>query len=137
MGKLWIMLTLFVGRLGPLTLRPGEPGTGFTVELPGGKGVDRMMSRKLHVSMGATHVVFPERDAAHTCGVRIAHPNLLDFIPLPEDHPVIEAAFPARYHGHTLGGLDSRNKSGRFAIGRKREPVRLRNQEKRRRTRSL
>jgi trk system potassium uptake protein TrkA len=67
-------------------------------------------------AVGATHVIFPERETAQRIGARIVNPNLLDFIPLVEDYRVIEAPVPPSYHRRTLGEIDLRRKLGLFVI---------------------
>jgi trk system potassium uptake protein TrkA len=60
--------------------------------------------------VGATDVIFPEKDMA----IRIAHnmssPNILDFIPLAEEYSLSETEPPKHFLGKTLIELDLRKK---------------------------
>jgi trk system potassium uptake protein len=67
-------------------------------------------------AVGATEVIFPERETAQRIAAQIVNPNLLDFIPLAEDFRVMDVAPPDAYCGHTLQELNVREKFGVFAI---------------------
>ncbi|MGK2944514.1 MAG: potassium channel family protein [Desulfuromonadales bacterium] len=60
--------------------------------------------------VGATDVIFPEKDMA----IRVAHnmssPNILEFIPLAEEYSLSEAEPPRHFLGKTLVELDLRKK---------------------------
>ncbi len=67
---------------------------------------------KVLYKIGATKVIFPERDM----GVRVAHnlvtPNILDYIELSEEYSIVEIISSAEMAGKTLGDLDIRAKYG-------------------------
>ena len=60
--------------------------------------------------LGATEIIYPEKDMA----IRIAHnmssPNVLEFIPLAEDYSLSETDPPKYFIGKTLVELDLRKK---------------------------
>ena len=45
-------------------------------------------------AIGASEVVFPERETARRLASQLINPNLLDFIPLHEDYRVMDVAPP-------------------------------------------
>lgn len=67
-------------------------------------------------SVGASHVIFPEREAAERLATRIVHPNLLDFVPLEEDYRVMEIVPPRAFVGKSLIDLELRKRHGVFVI---------------------
>ena len=67
-------------------------------------------------SVGATHVIFPERETARRIAAQILNPNLLDFIPLAEDYQVMDVRPAADFHGRSLGTLQLRGRFGVFVI---------------------
>jgi trk system potassium uptake protein TrkA len=74
-------------------------------------------------AVGATHVVYPERETARRLAAQIANPNLLDFIPVAEDYLAVEVAAPTAYHGRSLLDLELRSRFGVFVIGvREKDP---------------
>ncbi len=62
--------------------------------------------------LGATRVVFPERDEALRIAKTMETDNLLDAITLGEGISIIETAAPQAMVGKSLGELDLRNKYG-------------------------
>lgn len=62
--------------------------------------------------IGATRVVFPERDEAYRLARTIESDYLLDTISLSDDISIIEIAAPMSLVGKTIGELDLRNKFG-------------------------
>ncbi|MFQ5751947.1 MAG: potassium channel family protein [bacterium] len=62
--------------------------------------------------IGASEIIFPERDSAYNLAQRIDNPNVLDYVPLTEGYSIIDLAPPACFTGKTLGELDLRNKYG-------------------------
>jgi trk system potassium uptake protein TrkA len=63
----------------------------------------------LHL-VGATEVVFPERDSAEKVGNRIHIPNLIDYIPLQSGYVIQEIKPPDYFVGKTLSEIDLRKK---------------------------
>jgi trk system potassium uptake protein TrkA len=62
--------------------------------------------------IGASEIVFPERDAAERLVHRLSDANLIDLIPLGEDHSLREVAAPEGFVGQTLVDLRLRNRFG-------------------------
>jgi len=73
------------------------------------KAVDEDHGRILE-KVGATEVIFPEKDMA----VRTAHllttPNILEYVPLGEDLSITEASPPRSFMGKSLAELDLRRR---------------------------
>jgi len=67
-------------------------------------------------SVGATHIVFPERETAERLALQMLNPNLLDFIPLAKDYRVMDIAAPKVFCGRSLISLQIRNRFGLFVI---------------------
>lgn len=67
---------------------------------------------KVLYKIGATKVIFPERDM----GIRVAHslvtPNILDHIELSEEYSILEIIISDKMAGKTLAELDIRAKFG-------------------------
>lgn len=61
-------------------------------------------------NVGATSVVFPERDIALKTADSLLTPNLIDFIPVTEGYSIIEIKAPAECIGKTLSQLKIRNR---------------------------
>ncbi|NIR52948.1 TrkA family potassium uptake protein [candidate division KSB1 bacterium] len=59
--------------------------------------------------IGASEIVFPERDSAFKLAQRIDNPNILEYVPLTEGYSVIDLAPPESFTGKTLRELDLRN----------------------------
>lgn len=71
------------------------------------KAINLEHEKILHL-VGATEVVFPERDSAEKLGNRIHTPNLIDYIPLQSGY-VIQEIKPSDYFvGKTLREIDLR-----------------------------
>ncbi|MHC4134953.1 MAG: potassium channel family protein [Planctomycetota bacterium] len=66
--------------------------------------------------VGATHVFAPEGDMARRVAQQLAHPNLIEFLPLMKGYGVAEIEAPAWTHGKTLAELDLRNTMSVAAI---------------------
>jgi trk system potassium uptake protein TrkA len=67
-------------------------------------------------SVGAQHIVFPERETAERLALQMLNPNLLDFIPLAKDYRVMDIAAPGGFWGRSLLSLQIRNRFGLFVI---------------------
>jgi trk system potassium uptake protein TrkA len=63
-------------------------------------------------NVGATLVVFPERDMAHKIADSLLTPNLIDFIPVTEGQSIVEMKPPSECFGKTLAELMLRNRFG-------------------------
>jgi trk system potassium uptake protein TrkA len=62
--------------------------------------------------IGATEVLFPEKDLAETLAVRLHSPNVLEYLPFMEDHSIIEMTPPEGFVGRQLKDLDLINQFG-------------------------
>jgi trk system potassium uptake protein TrkA len=71
-------------------------------------------------SIGATQVIFPERETARRIALQIVNPNLLDFIPISQDYNVTEVIAPESFHRHSLADLKFRSRFNVFVIAVKR-----------------
>ncbi|MBN2013450.1 TrkA family potassium uptake protein [candidate division KSB1 bacterium] len=60
--------------------------------------------------IGATSVIFPEKDMAYRVARSISNENVLDVIPLSKDISVLEFGPPPRFLGKTLTELNVRQK---------------------------
>jgi trk system potassium uptake protein TrkA len=67
-------------------------------------------------SVGATEVIFPERETARRVAARIINPNLLDFVPLEADYRVMDVAPPDAFYGSSLEELNLRKRFGIFVL---------------------
>ncbi|RJP17555.1 MAG: TrkA family potassium uptake protein [Candidatus Abyssobacteria bacterium SURF_5] len=63
-------------------------------------------------NVGATIVVFPERDIAEKVADNLITPNLIDFIPVSDGHSIVEIKAPHEFFGRTLADLKLRNRFG-------------------------
>ena len=63
--------------------------------------------------VGATQIVFPEREMAHKLAGAITSPNVLDYLPLTKDFSVMEVVPPKAFIGKSLRELDLR---GRYKV---------------------
>lgn len=59
-------------------------------------------------AVGATEIIFPEREAAERAARRIASPGLVDMFPLAEDYRIMEVVAPESITGRTLAELNLR-----------------------------
>ncbi|MGE3180177.1 MAG: TrkA family potassium uptake protein [Phycisphaerae bacterium] len=59
-------------------------------------------------AVGATEVIFPERESADRTARRVANPGLLDMFSLSEDYRIMEIVAPETLHGKTLVQLNLR-----------------------------
>lgn len=62
--------------------------------------------------IGATDVIFPEKDMAVKVARTLTHENILDHVPLADGYSIIEIAAPNSCWGKTLGELDLRRTYG-------------------------
>ena len=67
---------------------------------------------KILEMVGATEVVFPEKDMALRVARTLTHDNILDHVPLAEGYSIVEIAPPSSLLGKSLGELDLRNRYG-------------------------
>jgi trk system potassium uptake protein TrkA len=60
--------------------------------------------------VGATDVIFPERDMAHKVADSVMAQNVVDWLPLTEDFAIVELKVPESFAGRTLADLGLRKK---------------------------
>ena len=65
---------------------------------------------KILTMIGASSIVFPERDMARRIAYTLRRSNLLDYFPMGDDYSVIEIAPPDAWIGKTLADLNVRVK---------------------------
>lgn len=65
---------------------------------------------KILSTIGATEIVFPEKDIAIKVSRSISSPNLLDYLPLAEGYSIVEIAPPNNFIGKSIRDLQLRNR---------------------------
>lgn len=70
--------------------------------------------------VGATETVIPEQQMAAKLARSIAHPNLIDFLPLAQDFVVAEMSAPEMFWNEKLADLKLRSKYNVFVLAIKR-----------------
>ena len=82
-------------------------------------GVNRLIAKaiseahgRILYKVGASEVVFPEKDLALSLAERIPNPNMLDYLPVLEDYSIIELSPPKNFVGKSLRDLDLINRFG-------------------------
>ena len=66
--------------------------------------------------IGATEVIFPERDVAMKVSESLANPNILDSLSLGPEYSIVQLAPPTKFLRKSLKELDIRNKYGVHVI---------------------
>jgi len=72
---------------------------------------------KILRKVGATEIIFPEKDMAVKTARSLASPNIIDYLPMAEDYSISEVAAPKSFIGKTLIELDLRKRFGVLVIG--------------------
>lgn len=67
---------------------------------------------KILRAIGATQVIFPEKDMAIRTALKLSSPNILEFLPLISGVIIEEVAAPEKFIGKSLKELDLRNNYG-------------------------
>jgi trk/ktr system potassium uptake protein len=67
--------------------------------------------------VGASELVFPEKDMAVKIARNLASPNVLDFLPMAEEYSISEVAAPKHFLGRNLIQLDLRSRYEVLVIG--------------------
>jgi trk system potassium uptake protein TrkA len=67
---------------------------------------------KILDSVGATEVIYPEKDMAIKTALKLSCPNVLEYLPLISGFGIQEIAPPEKFIGKSLKELDLRNKYG-------------------------
>jgi trk system potassium uptake protein TrkA len=102
-----------------VSLGPDMEGSILTVLYLHELGVDRIVAKalsedhaKILEAVGATEVIFPEKDMAIKTALRLINPNVLEYLPLLSGIGIQEIAPPEKFIGKSLQELDIRNKYG-------------------------
>ncbi|MBN1223610.1 MAG: TrkA family potassium uptake protein [Candidatus Aminicenantes bacterium] len=79
-------------------------------------GVDRIVAKalsedhgKILEAVGATEVIYPEKDMAIKTALKLSNPNILEYLPLYAGYGIQEIAPPEKFIGKSLKELDLRN----------------------------
>lgn len=82
-------------------------------------GVSRIIAKaltedhaKILDAVGASEVIYPEKDMAVKTALKLSSPNILEYLPLSAGLGIQEIAPPAAFIGKSLRDLDLRNKYG-------------------------
>ncbi|MFQ6069025.1 MAG: potassium channel family protein [Candidatus Aminicenantales bacterium] len=67
---------------------------------------------KILDAVGATEVIYPEKDMAIRTALKLTSPNILEYLPLSSGYSIQEIAPPENFIGKSLMELDLRNKYG-------------------------
>lgn len=62
--------------------------------------------------VGATEVIYPEKDAAIALAIKLTTRNLVEHIPMADEYSIVEIAVPENLVGKKLGELKLRSKYG-------------------------
>jgi len=62
--------------------------------------------------VGASEIIYPEKDVGVRVAERLSIPNLIDHIPLAPEYSIVEISIPPLFIGKTLRELRLRNKYG-------------------------
>ena len=62
--------------------------------------------------LGATDILFPEKDMAETLAARLDSPNVIEYMPFMEDYSIMEITPPEKLVGKQLRDLDLINRFG-------------------------
>lgn len=84
-------------------------------EIGAGRIVAKALSedhQKILEAVGATEVIFPEKDMAIKTALRLSNPNVLEYLPLHSGVGIQEIAPPEKFIGKSLRELNLRNKYG-------------------------
>jgi len=82
-------------------------------------GVERVLAKatseahgRILQKIGASDVLFPEKDMAISLAERIHNPNMLDYLPFLEGYSIIQLASPKSFIGKSLRELNLINQYG-------------------------
>ncbi len=89
------------------TLHLKEIGVKRVVAMAISEPHDRILRK-----VGASEVVFPEKDLATSLAEKLHNPNMLDYLPFSPDYSIVELAPPRKFIGKSLKELDLINRYG-------------------------
>lgn len=84
--------------------------------------VDSLLESQAIQAIGATSVVFPERDLARYLAEKLLYPKLSDHVSLGHDVNVVEVRCPERFVGKTLADLKIPKKYDVVVVAVRQEP---------------
>lgn len=100
-----------------VSLGPNMEGSILTVHYLSELHIKRIIAKalsedhaKILEAVGATDVIYPERDMAVKTAMKLSNPNVLDFLPLSPGIEIREIAPPEEFIGKSLKDLDLINK---------------------------
>lgn len=86
-------------------------------------GVQRVIAKaitepqgRILLKVGASEIIFPEKDSAISLAERMDNPNIIDYLPFIEGYSIIELVPPVQFVGKPLMDLDLINRFGVQAI---------------------
>jgi trk system potassium uptake protein TrkA len=71
---------------------------------------------KILKAIGATEIIYPEKDVAIRLAERLSTPNLIEHLPLTPEYSIVEITPPESFVGKTLRELELRKKYGFIVI---------------------
>jgi trk system potassium uptake protein TrkA len=74
---------------------------------------------KILQRLGVERVIFPEIEVAKELADRMTWPNVLDYLPIDDEHSMLELAVPDSLAGQTLREADLRRRFGVSVVGLK------------------
>jgi len=100
-----------------VSLGPEMEASILTVLYLAELGVERIIAKaltedhaKILEAVGATEVIFPEKDMAVRTALKLTNPNILEYLPLGPDIGIQEIAPSERFTGKSLKELDIRKR---------------------------
>jgi trk system potassium uptake protein TrkA len=67
---------------------------------------------KVYSAVGATEIIYPERESALRLSRRLSIPTLIDQIPLAPEYSIFEIALPDGFAGKSIRDVNIRQKFG-------------------------
>jgi len=100
-----------------ISLGPNMEGSILAVHYLSGMKIKRIIAKalsedhaKILEAVGATDVIYPERDMAVKTALKLSNPNVLEFLPLSSGIEIREIAPPEDFIGKNLRELDLINR---------------------------
>jgi len=100
-----------------VSLGPNMEGSILTVHYLSEMNIKRIIAKalsddhaKILEAVGATDVIYPERDMAVKTAMKLSNPNVLEFLPLTSGIEIREIAPPDEFLGKSLKELDLINR---------------------------
>jgi trk system potassium uptake protein len=100
-----------------ISLGPNMEGSILAVHYLSGMKIKRIIAKalsedhaKILEAVGATDVIYPERDMAVKTALKLSNPNVLEFLPLSSGIEIREIAPPEEFIGKNLKELDLINR---------------------------